>query len=874
MESYSFRHVNFTYPGGTEPALADVCLSVEQGEFLLLCGPSGCGKSTLLRHLKTCLTPHGHLSGEILFESRPLAAVPAGEQARKIGFVLQSPENQTVTDKVWHELAFGLESLGLDTSAIRRRVAEIAAFFGIDGWFHQDVASLSGGQKQLLNLASVMAMQPSILVLDEPTAQLDPIAAADFLSLLGRIHRELGTTIVLTEHRLEDAFPYASRVLVMEKGRILCDGTPQAVGLELKAQNSAMFLAMPAAMQIWAGVESKDPCPLTVLEGSRFLTQYGSCHPLLPLPDEKVQNNPGEPLLSARELWFRYEKDSPDVVKGFSLDLHGGEVYALLGGNGAGKTTALRVLSGLKKPYRGRVQCQGRLAHLPQNPLTLFVRATLREDLQDVFSGSPTPEQELLFARTVALCGLGPLLERHPYDLSGGEQQRAALAKVLLTQPDILLLDEPTKGFDAAFKVTFGRILQALTDRGMAILMVSHDVAFCAEYAHRCGLYFDGSIAAQGSPRAFFSGNRFYTTAANRIARHLVPDAVTIRDILAVCGVRLPPPTPADLPDGTLPPPPPPEKAAPLPLWRKLLAVFSGLAALGIFLYSTAAADLTQLIQGGGVTALGWQQIALYGVLILALEVLYAAVGRRSDPLILAPVRKKRLRRRTALTAVILLLTVPVTVLAGVFLLERSQYNLVALAVLLQCMIPFFLVFEGRRPQARELVTVAVLCGIGVAGRGVFFMLPQFKPVMALTVLAGIALGGEAGFLVGAVSMLVSNMLFSQGPWTPWQMFSMGITGFLAGLVFRKGLLRPTAGAMAAFGALTAVVLYGGIMNFQSAITWHGGNLTWETLAAYYLTGLPMDLVHAAATALFLALAGRPMLEKLGRIQQKYGLLD
>ena len=273
MESYSFENVDFTYPEGEKKALCNISFTVQQGEFVILCGPSGCGKSTLLRHLKSCLTPHGLFSGEIRYQGTLLSELSQREQAQQIGYVLQSPENQVVTDKVWHELAFGLESLGYDTPTIRRRVAEIAAFFGIENWFYKNVTELSGGQKQLLSLASVMAMQPGVLVLDEPTAQLDPIAAADFLALLGKINRELGTTIILTEHRLEEAFPFATRAIVMDDGSIICDDKPENVGLQLKDKGSGMFLAMPTAMRVWAAVETKLSCPMTVRDGSAFLSQ-------------------------------------------------------------------------------------------------------------------------------------------------------------------------------------------------------------------------------------------------------------------------------------------------------------------------------------------------------------------------------------------------------------------------------------------------------------------------------------------------------------------------------------------------------------------------------------------------------------------------
>ncbi|MBS5702368.1 MAG: ATP-binding cassette domain-containing protein [Butyricicoccus pullicaecorum] len=419
------QNLTFSYPEQRRHALEGVTLAVQPGEFLVLCGPSGCGKSTLLRQMKTVLAPHGQCTGKVRFEGAPLDGMDPRRQSQAIGFVQQSPENQLVIDKVWHELAFGLESLGYDTPTIRRRVAEMASFFGIQTWFYNNVAELSGGQKQLLNLASIMAMQPRLLILDEPTSQLDPIVASDFLAAIGKINRELGTTVVLTEHRLAEAFPLASRVAVMDKGRLLYTGTPDKVGEAL----------------------------------------------------------------------------------------------------------------------RGAVSTHGPVGVLPQNP------------------------------------------------------------------------------------------------------------------------------------------------------------------------------------------------------------------------------------------------------------------------------------------------------------------------------------------QARELVIIAVLCAIGVAGRAAFFMLPQFKPVMALTIIAGVAFGGETGFLVGAMTMLVSNVLYAQGPWTPWQMFCMGIIGFLAGVLFRKDWLRRSRESLCAFDVFAAIVIYGGIMNPASALMWPD-ELNTGVILTYYLCGFPMDCIHAAASALFLWFGAEPMLEKLDRIKVKYGLVE
>ena len=789
MEIFTIRNLNFAYPEQEKNAITDLSLSVQPGEFLVLCGPSGCGKSTLLRQLKTVLAPHGRRNGEILFDEKKLDELPQREQAEKIGFVQQSPENQIVTDKVWHELAFGLESLGYDTPTIRRRVAEMASFFGIQEWFYKPVTELSGGQKQLLNLASVMVLQPKVLILDEPTSQLDPIAASDFLATLGKINRELGTTIILTEHRLEEAFSFASRVAVMDGGKLLCTGTPAEVGAELKSSGNAMFLAMPAAMRVWAAVENDLPCPVSVREGRDWLEDFAASHPLKSLPERPLPAPSEEAVVTVSDAWFRYTPDAPDVLRGLELTVRRGELFAILGGNGAGKSTTLRLLAGLQKPYRGEVRVTGKTALLPQEVQTLFAKKTVREDLAEVTSDGA------MLAYVTALCRLDALLDRHPYDLSGGEQQRAALAKVLLTRPDILLLDEPTRGLDAAFKAELAELLHDLLAQGVTVVLVSHDVEFCAAYAQRCALFFDGSIASDGAPREFFALNRFYTTAANRMARGRLPEAVTAEDVIAACGGREAPQK------ERREPPPQPPKAADIPA---------------------------------------------------------------------APPEKRRLSPRTAASALVALLLIPLTLVFGPKLLGDRSYYAVSLLMVLEAMLPFFLTFEGRNPRARELVVTAVLCALGVAGRAAFFMLPQCKPVLALTILAGAALGGETGFLVGAATMLVSNILFSQGPWTPWQMLGMGLCGFLAGLVFHRGRAPRNRGTLCVFGVVSAFAVYGILLNAYSALLATGA-LTWQSLAVYCASGFAMDAVQAISTVIFLWFFTEPMLDKLERVKIKYG---
>ena len=544
MAHFEIHNLTFSYPAAKRNSLDGVNLSIEKGEYMVLCGKSGRGKTTLLRHLKSVLAPHGKRTGEVLFDGTPLSKVSQRDQSGKIGFVMQNPDDQIVTDKVWHELAFGLESLGCAQKTMRLRVAEMASYFGIQDWFHRDVANLSGGQKQLLNLASIMAMQPEVLILDEPTSQLDPIAASDFLNTVRKINLELGTTIIITEHRLEDIYHAADRVVVMEGGKIVANDTPRTVGALLNGQNSELFAALPTPVRVFYGAKAQGDCPLTVREGRNWLTRtfehktLSVKSPRLEQPMEEVEN----PVLRIKEGWFRYEKDSPDVLKGVSLAVPQGSVFAIVGGNGAGKSTTLKAICGICKLYRGKIEIFGKnlkkynssalfrncLAMLPQDPKSLFVKKTVREDLSELC------RDEARLAEIAETCEITQLLDAHPYDLSGGEQQRAALAKVLLTQPKLLLLDEPTKGLDSFFKQKFAAILQRLKAEGITIVMVSHDVEFCAEHADLVSMFFDGQILTTDTPHRFFGSNSFYTTAANRMSRCVFQNAVTAADVVAL----------------------------------------------------------------------------------------------------------------------------------------------------------------------------------------------------------------------------------------------------------------------------------------------------------------------------------------------------
>ena len=547
MAALEIKNLSFSYPTQQEgeKALDDISLSIAEGEFVLVCGPSGCGKSTLLRQIKPSLRPHGRSSGSVMLNGRSVNELSFREQTEQIGFVLQDPEMQLVTDKVWHELAFGLESLGMENSKMRVRIAEIANYFGIQTYLDASTAELSGGQKQLICLAGIMAMQPELLLLDEPTSQLDPIAAGEFFSALKRINEETGTTVVITEHRYENLFSIADRVVFMENGRVIGNCSPRRAVSELSGKQDYVNI-LPAAMRLYAETTSStDNAPITVREGRSYLRSIiGQKDESEEIGKTNPQKEKREPILSVNDVWFRYERSGKDVLKGLGVDFFRGELSCVIGANGAGKTTAIMNAAGLYKPYRGKVRFDGkdirtyksselygrRIALLVQNPACCFVKDTVREELESVRKHFELTGDRL--DEVIDLMELAPILDRHPYDISGGELQRAAIARLLLPNPEIIFMDEATKGMDAFFKQRFGLLLKRLTANGTSIVMVSHDIEFCAEYADRCAMIFDGGITAEGSCREVLIDNSFYTTAANRLSRGIVHSVLTVNELI------------------------------------------------------------------------------------------------------------------------------------------------------------------------------------------------------------------------------------------------------------------------------------------------------------------------------------------------------
>ena len=560
MEILRVDGLKFSYPNQLKKALNNINFSIDEGDFVLICGESGCGKSTLLRHLKPELSPHGQVSGDIYYYSQKINDYSSKQLASEIGYVLQNPDSQIVTDKVWHELAFGLENMGLDTQSIRLRVAEMASFFGIQGWFRKNVNDLSGGQKQLLNLASIMAMQPKILILDEPTSQLDPIAAKDFIDTLVRINKELSTTIIMTEHNLEDIYSVCDKVIVMEDGKVICNDTNYKVADILSGdKNHKMFKSLPTPSKIYnqlnGYLEGANKSPLTVKDCRQWLNDSMDEVTITKLDDTETEINIDEKdreiAIELKDVYFQYNKISEPTIRDLSFKVYKGEIYSILGGNGTGKSTTLSLVARQRKPQRGKIFInniemkkynnkslyENNLALLPQNPQSLFVFETVREDLEEVLI-LQNKDREYIdkeVKRVSKLLDIEHLLEHHPYDLSGGELQKAGMAKVMLLNPKIILLDEPTKGLDAYCKEEIGKMLLKLRDTGVTIVVVSHDIEFSARYSDRCAMFFDGSIVSEGTPKEFFLGNNFYTTVSNRIARNIFEDTLIYEDVVSLC---------------------------------------------------------------------------------------------------------------------------------------------------------------------------------------------------------------------------------------------------------------------------------------------------------------------------------------------------
>lgn len=459
------RGLSFTYPGAEALVLDGLDWSVPQGAFALLVGGTGSGKSTLLSLLKPEISPAGECTGELRVLGESAADMDVRASAERVGYVFQDPENQIVCETVWHEMAFGLENLGMSRDEMRRRVAETSYFFGLEDWLHRDTDTLSGGRKQLLSLAAVLALRPRVLLLDEPTSQLDPVAEKNFLHALFRVNRELGCTVVVATHQPRPMLEYATCAYRIEGGRVC---------------------------------EVVDLASLGSREG---LLALDSCWP--------AQVAATSAAAAIREGWFRYDRAGGWVLRGLDAAFSAGAVHAVVGGNGCGKSTMLSVLAKTVKLQRGHMERgAGSAALLPQNPKALLVAETVRDELMEW--ASTCGYDEAVARERAASLGLSGLDGRHPYDLSGGQRQLLALAKLLLIGPELLLLDEPTKGLDLASRRIIARALRGHAEAGGTVIMATHDLDFAEQVADDIAMMFDGEIACMEPPADFFSDNVFY----------------------------------------------------------------------------------------------------------------------------------------------------------------------------------------------------------------------------------------------------------------------------------------------------------------------------------------------------------------------------
>ena len=552
MVNFKINNLSFAYPESKKQALRNINLTINQGEFIVVCGMSGSGKSTLLRMLKPELTPYGVKEGKIKFFGSDEFSLR--DSAENIGFLMQNTEYQAVTHSVRSELAFGLENLGLDSKTIRLRIAEISSYFSLENIIDKKIAELSGGQKQMICLASILAMHPDVIIFDEPTSQLDPMTAEALINTIHKLSKENGITVIITEHRLENLIPVADRVIVMDDGEIISDTSPRSIPSELITYNDFVSSAVPTSVRLHSVLGLTSPVPLNVAEGRQMLSGLFGETPEYTMTENKKADIKAELAIEVKDLWFAYDK-SRYVLNGLDLKIKKGFFFALLGANGAGKTTALSLISGTLTCKQGKIKLFGKpinkykadelygktIGVLPQKCESLFGGYSVREDLEKAMTKSvPDKKARKEHIEEIAeFCEISHLLDSHPYDISGGELQRAALCMVLLKNPQILLLDEPTKAMDNLFKKQFAKKIKELNDKGITVVMVSHDTEFCAEYCDECALIFDGICALQDEITRFFSRNFFYTTSANKIAREFFPNAVTERQVSELCRKNL-----------------------------------------------------------------------------------------------------------------------------------------------------------------------------------------------------------------------------------------------------------------------------------------------------------------------------------------------
>ena len=600
FNDFSFSYLNSDGTESQRKSLDSIDLEIDYGDFVLLCGPSGCGKTTLLTNLKKELMPAGRRSGEIKFNGVRIQDLDDISSACDIGYLFQNPDSQIVTDTVIQEIAFPLENIGLPTEEIRNRISEIVAFFGINDILHKNVNELSGGQKQLVNLCSLLVLRPEVLLLDEPMSQLDPIASYEFLSIVRRLNEEFSITVIMSEHKADSIFPFIDKAVFLKDGKIEFVDNAHNICKEV-IDDEIFENYLPVVTKIYNSLSAKYPSliklntPLSIREGRRCLNEihddlikisegtenfdnlgFSNLHHTSKkyqsreksgILDKISLNKNRNALIQMRGIYFAYEKEKL-ILKNVDFDLNRGEFVSLIGGNGVGKSTFLQLLVGILKPIKGKVKYRKgiKLAYVHQNPMIHFSKDNVREEFlesileSNLFNKSNVDfkkedyesllklnneefiESELLnslkfdsiefkFKEIIEFFDICDLIDKHPYDCSGGEQQKIVIVKALLQNADVLVLDEPTKGLDPISSKALADILNSLIDNGLTIIMTSHDLDFVANNCKRCLMLFDKDIQIDDDPKVIFAENNFYTTFTNRMVKEYIPEVVTFDDV-------------------------------------------------------------------------------------------------------------------------------------------------------------------------------------------------------------------------------------------------------------------------------------------------------------------------------------------------------
>ena len=843
-----FENFGFKYENSDNSIFSNVNFEVNEGEVTLLIGKSGCGKSTLIRSIKPYMARKGIIEGSIYYKGKDVNSL-SDEELAHIGYVSQDIENQIVTDKVWHELAFGLENLGMPQKEMRLRCGEMAAYFGIEDWYNRDTDSLSTGQKQLLNLASVMVMKPDLLILDEPASTLDPVAESELLERVFRLNRDFGTTILIVMHELEEVFNRADKIVFMnnegDTSVVVNDKRNMAKYL-IESNNNQVF-GLPSASRICSELYRREDIdlsavPISIADGKRFINDnselinsYYEKNKVYNTTDDTKENS--ENAIELKHVYYKYDKDLDFVLEDFALTVKTGEVYTIMGGNGCGKSTTLSIISKLINPNDGKVLLFGKdikkikdeeiygeiLGYVPQEPRNLFSKDTVLEELLGKvkgFSYDNLKVDDNLLKKLenenkdlydyITFFEIENILSLNPFDISGGEMQKVAMIKVLLLNSKIVIMDEPTKGLDAFAKSKMASYIMKLKNMGKTILLVSHDIEFSASVSDRLGFLFNRRIISDAIPTLFFTDNHFYTTVTRRITRDYFDDVILIKDIFG-----------DDSND---------EKDI-----------------------SKCDKEKNEVNNNKN----GFNKAK--------------NLASDNDNLNSSSIARK-------LKNYIIVMAIIYGIMLGISKTYADQrYFLMSVIVLLVSMIGLAAFFEKKKISGKRLVLIAALTALGVVGRVLFYMIPAFKPVGAIAIIAGVSLDPFSGFLCGSLMAFLSNAFFGQGSWTAFQMFSFGLVGFLAGVVGSILRLRLNKGrtvsrkyviAIAVYGFLSIFLIYGFIMNFFTSLT--AGKAIKETLLINIISGIPLDIIHGVSTAVFILLLGRPLIRRIHRIKYKY----